>query len=149
MTKTAKLAVSSENEIISDGTDIGKLVQIGNYVYTQKDFAVAKSLNSLAHSCPVGWRPMNLDELNNLINYKTSTTEEYFLNTAYLTMTSSNFYFANSKSFTNVDNGGDINDWAWKAIKFSNNVPSIVDQETFFPSATQMKTKCIRDMTHS
>lgn len=127
MTKTAKLALSSENEIGPDGTDIGKLVQIGNYVYTQADFAVDKSLNSLAHSCPKGWRPMNLDELNNLVNYKTSTTEEYYFNTNYLTMVSANYYFCNSKSFATVENGGNPNDWAWKAIKFTNNVPSVVD----------------------
>jgi hypothetical protein len=63
----AKILFTPESEVI-DGVDNGKLTYFAGRLWLSTDLSATRAYRTIGHTCPKGFRPPTLDELNQLAN---------------------------------------------------------------------------------
>lgn len=125
--------LSPTNEIIN-GVNYGNLYAIPNGLWMLMHFNISQSVTEITTSCPLGWVPPTLDDLNNLLSFAGSNLS-ILTNRTTFNMNSSIYYASNTKCAPTNTNGSTDEAWEFYAIKFNSTSAYIGNASSYFDTA--------------
>lgn len=143
----ALISISPQNQM-EGGEDIGKLFSFKGRFYTQNNYTVKLSTQTLEFTdgakCPEGYRKMTLEDAQIIIDGVTGDNYNYITDADKMNFPVNEIFFTTEREFPDVNDGGNFDSYKFKAFKPKSGATSLtLEVHMTAMQGTTKRTKCV------